>query len=83
MLTVQSLQSTAVVEYELRAGSRQLGIHVEVDWQHRERLLSMGLEGGYIFSPSHAVEGDTSLENILKFIEVAQEQLPTDRRVAA
>jgi uroporphyrinogen decarboxylase len=39
------------------------------------RLLELGQDGGYIFSPSHAVEGDTSLENILKFIEVAQQQI--------
>lgn len=39
------------------------------------RLLELGRDGGYIFSPSHAVESDTSKENILKFIEVAQEQL--------
>lgn len=36
------------------------------------RLLKLGREGGYIFSPSHAVEGDTTLDNILAFIEVAQ-----------
>ncbi len=39
------------------------------------RLLELGREGGYIFSPSHSVESDTSMENILTFIEVAQAQL--------
>lgn len=40
-----------------------------------KRLLELGKDGGYIFSPSHSVESDTSKENILKFIEVAQAQL--------
>jgi uroporphyrinogen decarboxylase len=40
-----------------------------------KRLLELGREGGYIFSPSHSVEGDTPKENILKFIEVAQAQM--------
>jgi hypothetical protein len=34
----------------------------------------MGREGGYIFSPSHAVEGDVSMENIMAFIELAKSQ---------
>jgi uroporphyrinogen decarboxylase len=39
------------------------------------RLLKEGRAGGYIFSPAHDVVGDVSLENMLAFIEAAQEQL--------
>ena len=39
------------------------------------RLLRMGREGSYIFSPAHAVESDVPMENILAFIEEARRQL--------
>lgn len=36
------------------------------------RLLAQGRAGGYIFAPSHAVEGDVPLTNILAFVEEAK-----------
>ena len=39
-----------------------------------EELLELGRDGGYIFAPAHAVEGDVPLENMLAFIETVQAQ---------
>jgi alpha-mannosidase len=59
--------STAVVTYTLHAGSPRLDIGVELDWQHREHLLSMafpldvradaaacGIQFGHVRRPTHA-----------------------------
>ncbi len=37
-------------------------------------LLELGREGGYIFAPAHAVEGDVPLENLLAFIDTVREE---------
>ena len=37
-------------------------------------LIEMGREGSYILAPSHAVEGDVPLENMLSFINTAKNQ---------
>ena len=36
--------------------------------------LKAGKDGGYIFSPAHAVEGDVPLENTLAFLDVLHAQ---------
>jgi uroporphyrinogen decarboxylase len=38
------------------------------------KLLELGSEGGYVFGPAHAVEGDVPMENMLAFMEEVREQ---------
>lgn len=38
------------------------------------RLLTLGTEGGYVFAPAHAVEGDTPMENMMAFLDEIQSQ---------
>jgi uroporphyrinogen decarboxylase len=42
--------------------------------EETERLLALGRNGGYVFSPAHDVEGDVPLENMLAFLGVVQSQ---------
>ena len=44
-----------------------------------ERLLELGKNGGYIFSPAHDVPKDVPLENMLAFIDVVQHQPEYER----
>lgn len=49
---------------------------VEEVQQETRHLLELGKEGGYIFCPSHATEGDTPIENIVAFIDLIKAQKP-------
>jgi uroporphyrinogen decarboxylase len=41
--------------------------------EESRRLLALGREGGYVFAPSHAVESDVPLANILAFLDEAKQ----------
>jgi uroporphyrinogen decarboxylase len=47
----------------------------EVRAEIRERIKILGKGGGYILAPSHELQGDVPLENMLAFIDEAQNQL--------
>jgi len=50
------------------------GSPLEVRTEIREKIKILAKEGGYILAPSHELQGDIPLENMLAFIEEAQNQ---------
>ena len=46
----------------------------------REYKKNLGFGGGYILSPAHHLQSDTSLENMLAFYEAAKEPTAYDGR---
>ena len=50
------------------------GTPEDVRAEIRERIKILGKGGGYILAPSHELQGDIPLENILAFIDEAQNQ---------
>jgi len=47
----------------------------EVRAEVRERIRVLGKGGGYILAPSHELQGDVPLENMLAFIDEAKHQV--------
>ncbi len=50
------------------------GTPAEVRAEIRDRIRVLGEDGGYILAPSHELQGDIPLENMLAFIDEAQHQ---------
>lgn len=55
------------------------GTKEEIVGKVREYKKYLGAEGGYILSPAHHIQSDTSLENIMAFYEAAKEPTDYDR----
>lgn len=50
------------------------GTTEDVRREMRERMSVLGKDGGYVLAPSHELQGDIPLENMLAFIDEAQNQ---------
>jgi len=55
-----------------RVGPEELKRHI------REMIRTIGVDGGYIVAPTHAIPRDVPPENILAFIEMVRNQEPGD-----
>ena len=53
------------------------GTVAEVEADVREKVGSLGLDGGFILAPAHAVQVDVPIENIMKLVEVMEGQSAT------
>jgi uroporphyrinogen decarboxylase len=49
------------------------GTKAEIDAYVKKLIADCGVGGGFIISPAHNVQGDTSIENILQFYKAARE----------
>ena len=56
------------------------GTKEEIVQTVREYKKYLGFGGGYILSPAHHLQSDTSLENMLAFYEAAKEPTAYDGR---
>ena len=50
------------------------GTPADVRAEVRDRIRVLGKGGGYIVAPSHELQGDVPLENMLAFIDEVQNQ---------
>jgi hypothetical protein len=80
---VRALRITIIASRRIGIFSKRTGLSIQRTLPYGSvedvkkaavRLLEAGKDGGYVFAPAHAVEGDVPLENMLAFIDVLHAQ---------